>query len=232
MVTFFNVLDGIRWCLAVQSGLLEESWPEELVKHPAAAKEMAPNNGPLIWNGIRIRMGIHVGNPSCRRNPMTRRMDYYGAVVNRASRVADSAHGGQIVCTEEVHQALVEAQNKSDFKKDVSIVELGEFPYKGIADLVKVYQITDKSLEARAPFPKLRIDKANIRQDKYDEKEYVQQLDHERELAEKEEREKAKEKEKRDRERAARRPLRPQSPTGEDDDSSDDDSLESHVPAK
>jgi class 3 adenylate cyclase len=37
-------------------------------------------------------------------------MDYYGPVVNRCARVADSAHGGQVVATDEVKRALDEVK--------------------------------------------------------------------------------------------------------------------------
>jgi class 3 adenylate cyclase len=160
MVTFFSPIDAVRWCLAAQKALLEANWPEELLKLPAASQEFhfdpQSNTSTPIFNGIRVRMGVHCGSPACRRNPTTGRMDYFGPVVNRSARVADSAHGGQIICTEEVQAKLVAAINSGEFKQNVVIEELGSHKYKGIGELVTVFQVSSEHLLARNPFPPLR----------------------------------------------------------------------------
>jgi class 3 adenylate cyclase len=74
MVTFFNPLDAVRWCLACQQALLENVWPDDLLAQPSGKQEV--KHGKMVFNGMRIRMGIHVGQPACRRNPITGRMDY------------------------------------------------------------------------------------------------------------------------------------------------------------
>ncbi|PVV01571.1 hypothetical protein BB560_004006 [Smittium megazygosporum] len=56
----------------------------------------------LIYRGLRIRMGIHLGTPVCEEDPITGRMDYFGPMVNRASRVSGAADGGQIFISHEV----------------------------------------------------------------------------------------------------------------------------------
>ena len=118
MVAFFTVLDAVKWCLAVQEALLRMKWDSALLKMPSARREFVDSStgqrtldGPdtaLLFNGLRIRMGLHVGQPSCRRNPTTKRMDYFGQMVNLAARVSDSGHGGQIVCTEEVTRIVID----------------------------------------------------------------------------------------------------------------------------
>lgn len=120
MVTFFTALDAICWCMAVQIKLLEASWSEEFCTMAAAKRESVKDeNGAevVVFNGIRIRMGIHTGYPNCRRNPVTGRMDYFGPVVNRSARVSDTGHGGQVVCTQEV----VDILNSEEGKKDIRL---------------------------------------------------------------------------------------------------------------
>lgn len=165
MVAFFTVLDAILWCIAVQKALLVTEWPEELLLQPAAGYDV-DNSGNKIWNGIRIRMGVHTGKPNCRRNPVTGRMDYFGPTVNRAARVSDSAHGGQVVMTEEVKAYYDKAKTKPDFPQlfpeAIEIAELGLHSYKGIPELVKVYQVYPPEL-ANRKFPPLRTEQSKGR---------------------------------------------------------------------
>ena len=48
------------------------------------------------WNGLRVRVGIHCGYGEIRYDPVTKRYDYYGTVVNTAARIESVCHGGQI----------------------------------------------------------------------------------------------------------------------------------------
>jgi adenylate cyclase len=114
MVTFFSAADALRWCIAVQEHLLSVEWPAKLLLQEAAKKE-PDAKGQLIFNGLRVRMGIHIGQPIHRRNPTTKRMDYFGPVVNMSARISDTAHGGQIVCSLQAVDALKD--EKKTFEK-------------------------------------------------------------------------------------------------------------------
>jgi class 3 adenylate cyclase len=50
----------------------------------------------LMFKGLRVRMGMHVGNPRVIRDPKTRRVEYIGPVVNAAARITAITHGGQV----------------------------------------------------------------------------------------------------------------------------------------
>ncbi len=65
----------------------------------AAAIEMQRRFQLPTWDGVermRVRVGLHSGDAS----PDGR--DYYGGVINRAARVADTANGDQIAVTEAI----------------------------------------------------------------------------------------------------------------------------------
>ena len=70
MVAFSKAIDAIRWCTRVQKALLEAKWSQPLLQQPAA-KEEKDDNGQVIFAGIRVRMGIHVGPTESVRNPVS-----------------------------------------------------------------------------------------------------------------------------------------------------------------
>ncbi|KAI9745331.1 MAG: cysteinyl-tRNA synthetase [Claussenomyces sp. TS43310] len=95
MVSFPTATSALLWCFAVQAQLLEVQWPSEVLSS-AIGQEVYDNDQNLIYRGLSVRMGIHFGNPVCENDPVTRRMDYFGPMVNRAARIEGVADGGQI----------------------------------------------------------------------------------------------------------------------------------------
>lgn len=92
---------------------------------------------------VRVRMGLHTGAGTVGGD------DYVGLDVHRAARVADAAHGGQIVLSESTH-ALV----GDDLPPQVSFLDLGAHMFKDLTRPERVYQILHPDLPSE--FPPLR----------------------------------------------------------------------------
>ncbi|BGP17000.1 hypothetical protein JCM10213_006694 [Rhodosporidiobolus nylandii] len=101
MVSFPTVTSALLWCLTVQLELLREDWPQEILDSEEG-KEIFDSRGEILYRGLAVRMGIHWGAPVCEADPITRRMDYFGPIVNRAARISAVAEGGQISASQDV----------------------------------------------------------------------------------------------------------------------------------
>ncbi|KAA8909492.1 hypothetical protein FN846DRAFT_776233 [Sphaerosporella brunnea] len=95
MVSFPSATSALLWCFNVQCSLLEQEWPDEILESENG-REIQDSEGRVIYKGLSVRMGIHWGAPVCEPDPITGRMDYFGPIVNRASRISAVADGGQI----------------------------------------------------------------------------------------------------------------------------------------
>lgn len=104
----------------------------------------------MIYRGFRVRMGIHTGNPSCEEDPVTKRMDYFGPMVNRSARVEGVAHGGQIVLSSDVWEEVKDKTREFD---DPEVTLLGDFKLKGLETETRLYQLLPPELTGRK-FPK------------------------------------------------------------------------------
>ena len=116
MVSFPTATSALLWSFAVQSALLEVQWPSE-VTSSVLGQEIYDNDQTLIFKGLSVRMGIHWGQPVCEPDPVTRRMDYFGPMVNRASRISAVADGGQITVSADFIseiQRCLETYSESD----------------------------------------------------------------------------------------------------------------------
>jgi hypothetical protein len=60
----------------------------------------------VVFKGLRVRMGVHAGTPKMVRDPMTRRVEYIGPVVNAAARITALAHGGQVLVSEAAQRKM------------------------------------------------------------------------------------------------------------------------------
>jgi predicted ATPase len=83
---------------------------------------------------LPVRMGLHTGEAELRDG------DYFGTTLNRAARVMDAGHGGQI---------LLSAATAS-LVADVETVDLGAYSLKGLDEPERIHQVgADRFAELR-----------------------------------------------------------------------------------
>ncbi|KAG8532674.1 uncharacterized protein KY384_002551 [Bacidia gigantensis] len=109
MVAFHTATSALLWCFVVQQGLLEVDWPPEIL-NTIHCREVCDADESTIYRGLSVRMGMHWGQPVHELDPVTRRMDYFGPMVNRAARIEGAADGGEIFVSSdfiaEIHRVL------------------------------------------------------------------------------------------------------------------------------
>ena len=92
---------------------------------------------------VRVRMGLHTGEP------LLTDEGYVGMVVHRAARIADAAHGGQVLLS-----AAVAALVNGRLPDGVTLRDLGRVRLKDLAAPEQVYQVVHAQLPQS--FPALR----------------------------------------------------------------------------
>ncbi len=126
MIAFPTAGSAVRFCLDAQDRLHHAAWPDSVL------------GSDVVFRGLKVRMGVHVGDPLCRRDPLTGRMDYYGRMVNRAARVGAAGHGGQIVLSSAAYAELGEI--------DALVTDLGWHALRGFEGRERLWQVTPKRL--------------------------------------------------------------------------------------
>jgi predicted ATPase/class 3 adenylate cyclase/Tfp pilus assembly protein PilF len=92
---------------------------------------------------LKVRCGLHLGVDQRRDN------DYFGAAVNRAARIMNAAHGGQVLLSQAVADHV--ARGLPD---GASLRELGQVRLRDLSSPERVYQLVHPAL--RSEFPALR----------------------------------------------------------------------------
>ena len=107
-----------------------------------AAAAASEAQSELERGPIRVRMGIHTGEP------LVTAEGYVGMDVHRAARIAASAHGGQIVVSETTRRLL---------EASAPVHDLGEHRLKDLVGAERLFQLGD------GEFPPLRtLDATNL----------------------------------------------------------------------
>jgi class 3 adenylate cyclase len=157
MIAFQDPLDAVRWMLACQCRLTAVDWPHAMLSCAECQTVLTlpdqPDSQPL-WRGLRVRMGAHMGFPICTPDPLTKRMDYFGPMVNRAARVAGAAHGGQVVVSRRLWMTV--RTHLMDIG-DPFCTALGEHQFKGLNSPELIVEMLPKMFMPRsAQFPPVR----------------------------------------------------------------------------
>ncbi|MGZ4400889.1 MAG: ATP-binding protein [Gaiellaceae bacterium] len=107
-----------------------------------AVKAAREAQAVLREHGVRVRMGIHTGEPLLTKD------GYVGMDVHRAARIAAAGHGGQVLLSHTTRDLLA---------GDQDVVDLGEHRLKDLTRPERVFQL------GHASFPALRsLNRSNL----------------------------------------------------------------------
>ncbi|UKZ46549.1 hypothetical protein TrVGV298_000754 [Trichoderma virens] len=151
MVSFPTATSALLWCFAVQMELLDVPWPSEVL-NSMSCQPIFDKENALIFKGLSVRMGIHYGDCVSETDPVTRRMDYFGPMVNKASRISACADGGQITVSSdfisEIQRCL---ENYQDTDRNTSAGSEASFEDESIATAIRkdLRSLTSQGFEVK-----------------------------------------------------------------------------------
>jgi predicted ATPase/class 3 adenylate cyclase len=122
-VAFRSPVGAVRAAVAAQRGLAAQDW----------------SPGPPV----RVRMGVHTGEGTLGGD------DYVGLDVHRAARIADAAHGGQVIVSEATRGLVRHA-----LPAGVSLRDLGVHRLRGLADTEHLHELVAEGLASDFPPPR------------------------------------------------------------------------------
>jgi predicted ATPase/class 3 adenylate cyclase/tetratricopeptide (TPR) repeat protein len=122
-IAFAKASDAVAAAVAAQRALAAQPWPDGVM--------------------LRVRMGIHTGEP------IVVARDYAGLDVHCAARICSAAHGGQALLSQPTCELL-----GHDLPAGVGLRDLGEHLLKDLTDPQRLFQLVIAGLPAE--FPPLR----------------------------------------------------------------------------
>ncbi len=152
VLAFHTPFDAVSWCIQAQQELLEATWPETILQSIEAG-EVFNGAQQHLFRGLRVRMGVHYGEPEIRDVPLTGRVDYVGPMVHRAVGIADAGHGGQILISASVFEALSQRER-------LTTIDLGQHRIKWMDEPEHIFQVSAGVLAQRT-FPPIRTQDAH-----------------------------------------------------------------------
>jgi class 3 adenylate cyclase len=146
MISIGRPLDAVTLAIDIQLGLMQAEWPEDFRGNP---------NG--IWNGLKVRIGVHqCFDVEPKFEPLHNYWDYYGNDVNVSARVESKARGGEICMMESTWRTVMnDAQFDEILGESVECYPVARnADLKGVDGNYTIYSLVPMSLKDRK-FPPL-----------------------------------------------------------------------------
>src|SRR5437763_2111861 len=119
-VAFARATDAVLAAVDAQRAISNHPWPESVA--------------------VRVRMGLHTGEPSLTSE------GYVGLDVHRAARIMSAGYGGQVLLSQTTCNLVGE-----DLPEDVTLRDLGEYRLKDLGRPRRLFQLVISGIPADFP---------------------------------------------------------------------------------
>jgi class 3 adenylate cyclase len=139
-IAFVSVVDAVNFANDVQKRLHLVKW-DKAVMAIAAWEKVTTKNGKCMFQGPRIRIGIHVAKPGDwhrQMHQLTRSHIFFGRGYEVGNVIADSANGGQTLLSRGALDCLLPRMRACGFP---IIESIGTFMWPGLTLPMELFQV-------------------------------------------------------------------------------------------
>eukprot|EP00760_Papus_ankaliazontas_P004007 PhM_4_TR11676/c0_g2_i1/m.13384 len=152
MIACKDPKQALQIALDIQSALHKAKWPDFIQEfydrmHPSQV-------GVEAWKGLRVRVGMHMGEAQSVTDEITKRVDYYGSAINIAARVESKAKGGEVLCSRDHIDVLDE-----DYLNQFVFKSTGKQELKGIPEPIELFLVLPANMEDRTIVEEVTVPK-------------------------------------------------------------------------
>jgi class 3 adenylate cyclase len=123
-IAFSNASSALRFCLSAQLSLHMAEWPPAIMEYYRNKAFFEETEMEITRKGISVRMGLHFGKPfAIERSTISQRLDFFGTMVNSASRVQAQAAGGEIAISDAFITELLRCRNLAGVRPDLTMTD-------------------------------------------------------------------------------------------------------------
>ena len=91
LLAFHDAVDAFGFSLDLQQKLYDAPWDDDILKLPQACDD------GNTFRGLRVRIGVEMGEVETKENSVTGRNQYRGKALDMTNAIESMAHGGQIL---------------------------------------------------------------------------------------------------------------------------------------
>lgn len=129
LAAFHQAAAAVRFAVEAQQKIKSFHWPSLITGLPP----------------LKVRIGMHTGEPHIGRDEASGRPVYRGAVTNRAARVQGAAHGGQILLS-----GATQSLASTALPPEVTLRPCGTHRLKGVGEMT-LWQVLHSELPSEFP---------------------------------------------------------------------------------
>ena len=136
MIACHTAEEAMRVATDIHVAMMNQPWPEEIID---LAGVVVNNEGVVLFEGLRVCIGVEITQPFVVFDDVSKGYDYYGNGVNTAARINHACPPGTTLLSRTVKDALEASASLNVENAPFVLAEVGDYELRGLKEPLRMF---------------------------------------------------------------------------------------------